>query len=700
MIQMVRITGKFDSNKELIGIEQILHNIIVDHINDIVFIMKVETGPKFRYVFANHSAMLHAKLKENDMGSLLEDVLTEDMSTMLQAKYEELLTVGDTIKFQDSLTLNVGTKVINESVLTAIKDEGGNVQYVVSITRDITSATEEKRELEQAKERYKSIIEHNMDAVFTLNLEGDIVDANDAGTKLTLFTKEELKGKNSLNLFSNQNSNLIKKSIKQTLEGNSSTIDNCLLKDRTETEKIVQLRSIPIVVEGVCVGIYMIAKDVTVHHEQTELIHYMSLHDHLTGLWNRKALDEHVPLLINHMEENNTELSVIYIDLDRFKFVNDTLGLQGGDLFLKKVTNRLKGLTNDDCLLYRQGGDEFIFLLKNSSFEKTEKCAETILELFKKPFCIRDQEFYISPSMGISQYPSDGYDSNSLIQKATQALFQVKKQGKGNFRFFQTHMKSSFPNYMIMEAHLRRAIEKKELYLHYQPQVNLESGEMESLEALIRWENRKFGFVSPAQFIPLAEETGLIYAIGEWVLEQVCIQLQKWRKRGHTNVRVAINISPKQFLKEGLVNTIQYYLQKYDLPPANLEIEITEGAMQDTEQALKVLEELKQLGVYISVDDFGTGYSSLNYLKRFPIDILKIDQSFVREIQLNKKDAAITMTIIHLAHSLGLEVIAEGVEQEEQMLFLKDARCQKAQGYYFSKPISAEEIDSHLGKIS
>ena len=315
------------------------------------------------------------------------------------------------------------------------------------------------------------------------------------------------------------------------------------------------------------------------------------------------------------------ELSLLYLDLDRFKFVNDTLGLKGGDKILKNITERLVSLTNEDCQLYRQGGDEFIFLLKNTDFEETKTKAKETLALFIDPFSIDGQEFYISPSVGISRYPADGYDSNSLIQKAAQALFEVKEKGRGHYRFYQSHMKSSFPNYIIMESHLRRAIEKGEMYVHYQPQVNLATGSIDSFEALIRWNNRKFGFVSPVQFIPLAEETGLIHQIGEWVLEQVCSQLQKWRNKGYKSVRVAINISPKQFLQEQLVDTIGFYLKTYNIPASCIEIEITEGAMQDTQQTLKMLKRLKNLGVYISVDDFGTGYSSLNYLKRFPIDI-------------------------------------------------------------------------------
>ena len=674
-------------------LDTVLKELILDHIHDMIFIMKVDEGNRFRYVYINESAKRYTSIQHEDMGRTLEDVMPLDMAQDLQKKYSELVETGDSITYQDSFNSVDGNNVVNESILTPIKNEDGKVEYVVSITRDITPAMEEKMNLEKATERYKSIIEHNLDAIFIVDSQGVIKDSNGAGCSLSGYSKEALINMKIYDLFHVQNGKVLGEGLFQTMMGTPSTIDYSLLISEAGEEKITQLKMVPIVVKERCDGCYIIVKDITKHHEQSEMIHYMALHDQLTGLWNRKALDDHIPLIIHNMEERGTELSLLYLDLDRFKFVNDTLGLKGGDRFLKKITERLITLTNEECLLYRQGGDEFIFLLKNSSFEDTKTRAKEILALFIDPFTMGEQEFYISPSIGISRYPADGYDSNSLIQKAAQALFEVKEKGRAHYRFYQTHMKSSFPNYIIMESHLRKAIEKGELFVHYQPQVNLSTGTIESFEALIRWNNRKFGFVSPAQFIPLAEETGLIHQIGEWVLEQVCIQLQKWRKKGYRSVRVAINISPKQFLQEQLVDTINFYLHTYTIPASCIEIEITEGAMQDTQQTLKMLKKLKDLGVFISVDDFGTGYSSLHYLKRFPIDILKIDQSFVKEIGMNQKDSAITTTIIHLAHSLGMEVIAEGVEREGQVTFLREANCQKAQGFFFSKPIGPKEIE-------
>jgi len=280
-----------------------------------------------------------------------------------------------------------------------------------------------------------------------------------------------------------------------------------------------------------------------------------------------------------------------------------------------------------------------------------------------------------------------------LLIKADQALFVAKDRGRAHFRYFQEQMNLSFPNEALMESHLRRAIEKEELSIHYQPQVNLATGEINSFEALLRWNNRKFGYVSPMQFIPLAEESGMIMQIGDWVLEEVCKQLEYWQEKGYRPVRIAVNISPKQFKQENFAIKIHEKIDKYGITPNSLEVEITESAMTDMQDTFAMLKELKDIGVVISIDDFGTGYSSLSYLKKYPIDIIKIDQSFIKDMELDEKNAAIATTIIQLAHSLGMEVIAEGVEKDKQVEILKSAKCQKAQGYFFSRPVPIDDIN-------
>ncbi|WP_411748405.1 putative bifunctional diguanylate cyclase/phosphodiesterase, partial [Psychrobacillus psychrotolerans] len=323
----------------------------------------------------------------------------------------------------------------------------------------------------------------------------------------------------------------------------------------------------------------------------------------------------------------------------------------------------------------------------------TSDFAENILLELSKPLYLDHQEYFVTASIGISMFPYDGKKMDELLIKADQALYIAKDRGRAHYRFYQEQMNLAFPNDALMESHLRRAIEKEEFSIHYQPQVNLVTGEINSFEALLRWNNRKFGYVSPMNFIPLAEESGMIMQIGEWVLEEVCKQLKYWQEKGYRPVRIAVNISPKQFIQDNFARKINEKIQKYGISPSSLEVEITESAMTDMQDTFSTLKELKNIGVVISIDDFGTGYSSLSYLKKYPIDIIKIDQSFIKDMELDDKNAAIARTIIQLAHNLGMEVIAEGVEKDRQVEILKAANCQKAQGYLFSKPVSIEHIN-------
>lgn len=435
-------------------------------------------------------------------------------------------------------------------------------------------------------------------------------------------------------------------------------------------------------------------EEIIIQYAQTmDMIENMLYRDLLTGLYNRKALFKHLDKAIQRAQESSEEISILYIDLDRFKLFNDTLGYQMGDQLLVDVGKRLSGIDHSAYSVYRISGDNYVILLPHVNQEQATIFASQVMDRFNDPFEMNGQDYFMTPSMGIALYPLDGLDSDSLIRKADAALYQVKISGRGEFQFYSIDLYEQLPNVLQMEAKLRRALEKDELSIYLQPQINLESGRVTSFEALLRWNNAELGFISPAEFIPIAEETGLIIPIGEWVIEEVCKLIRSWNEKGYEPVKVAVNLSPRQFLQPTLGDVIHSLLHKYDIEPSLLEIEITESAMQDTSEALNVLNRLNCLGVSISVDDFGTGYSSLSYLKQFPLNTLKIDRSFIQEVLSDRKDAAIITTIIYLAHSLGLEVIAEGVETEEQAQFLRDVRCEKAQGFYYSKPLPIEEIE-------
>jgi diguanylate cyclase (GGDEF)-like protein/PAS domain S-box-containing protein len=578
-----------------------------------------------------------------------------------------------------------------KATFTPIFHEDGRIRFVVVVSR--ISLKEEVTNRKVQDSLFYSLFQHNFDALFVVDRNGRVQNFNPSALHMLGLKEEELQDQLIYHFVHNEDERKLRKVVE---ENRPQQFKSCRLIHRNGAKVLVRLKTFPVLCHGLKDGIMMIAKDITEQWSSKDTIQYLTFHDTLTGLGNRNLLFKQLQYELKIHQKRQRELSLLYMDLDRFKYFNDTLGHKLGDDLLKKIANRLQSVEGYDYFVYRLGGDEFMILLKQTTRDETERFAKKLLTLFSEPFVMDKQEYYITSSIGISMYPNDGDDVEGLIKNADNALFRVKEKGRAHYQFYFSDMKQSFPNYKIMEAHLRRAIEKEELMLYFQPQVNLQTGKIESFEALLRWNNGKFGYVSPQQFIPLAEDTGLIIPIGEWVIENVCAQIAKWQNMGTQKFRIAVNISPVQLHKSNLPTFIQKTLMKYQVDPSFLEIEITEGAMENTKEALKMLRELKELGIVLSVDDFGTGYSSLNHLKRFPIDILKIDQTFVRHIQIDQKDAAITKTIIALAHNLGLEVVAEGVEEKEQVEFLLHAKCQKAQGYYFSRPVSALEIEQTL----
>jgi diguanylate cyclase (GGDEF)-like protein/PAS domain S-box-containing protein len=682
------------------SIEKIIFDIIFKHVKDLLFIIKVEEGPRFRYLFANETALEKAGLCENFMGKLLEEVLPVNVSTEIYRQYSRLFGNEEVIQYQDEIVKPDGTKLYGESILNALKDEDGVIRYIVSVTRDITEAVNEKKKIIESEQRYRSVIDHNLDAIFSINEKGSILSANPASYEITGYSQKQLTGRSIFHLLDDEDIAHFQKMIQTTLGGYANEFQHCHFVHKKGKMLMVQLKTIPIVINGEINGVYVIMRDVTEQTKNMEKISYMAFHDGLTGLLNRTALVKDIKSEINISEKNGLQFSLLSIDLDRFKYLNDTMGHDAGDIMLKEVGERLRSINGYDYRVYRQGGDEYNILIKNTDVNRVEEFTREIFKVFNAPFKLMLLDYFITPSIGISMYPHDGNDSEILIRRADVALYQVKEHGKAHHQFYSKEMNVHFPGMVIMESKLRRAVENEELVLYYQPQVDLSTNRITSLEALIRWNSPTLGFVSPADFIPLAEETGLIIPIGEWVIEEVCKQIDCWRQKGLQDIKVGINLSPKQFLQPTICGAISQILNKYNIDPSFIEIEITEGAMQDTAKAIKILKQMKQIGLSISVDDFGTGYSSLNYLKQFPLDTLKIDQSFVREILSDEKNAAITTTIIHLAQSLNLEVIAEGVESIEQADYLKAKNCQKAQGFLYSKPLSGADVEVQFLKAA
>lgn len=445
-----------------------------------------------------------------------------------------------------------------------------------------------------------------------------------------------------------------------------------------------------------------IAIDISERKAYEARIEYLADHDALTSLANRNLLADRTRQAMAHARRNGQQLALLFLDLDRFKGVNDSFGHQLGDALLLEVAARLRHVVREGDTVARQGGDEFIILLTDiHRIDDVTAAAYKIFEAFSRPFVINGRELFVSTSIGVTLFPDDGEDLPTLLRNADTAMYRAKEEQGNAFQFYSREMSVRAMERAELESALRRAMEREEFELFYQPKVDIRSRRIIGAEALIRWHHPQLGLVSPTRFIPMAEEIGLIVPIGDWVLQTACAQNKAWQVAGLPPISVSVNLSARQFAQEGLVSSVARTLDRMGLAPHHLELELTESiVMNSAELYVNKLQQLQDLGVQLSIDDFGTGYSSLSYLKRFPLDHLKIDQSFVRDIANDDDDAAITSTVISLGHSLNLKVIAEGVETEEQVAFLRDHHCDEMQGYYFSRPLPAAEFASLLLKAA
>ncbi|MDO8931028.1 MAG: EAL domain-containing protein, partial [Rhodocyclaceae bacterium] len=442
------------------------------------------------------------------------------------------------------------------------------------------------------------------------------------------------------------------------------------------------------------VGIF---SDITQHKEVETRIRRLAHFDALTGLPNRVLLNDRARHAISMAQRSHEQLAVLFVDLDHFKNINDTLGHRIGDELLIEVGKRMKIVVREEDTISRQGGDEFIVVLPGTDAGGAAHVARKLIEAIAVAFKVEQYELVVTPSLGIAMYPSDGEDFETLSKCADTAMYRAKQEGRNTFRFFTPEMQEHSARNLQLEGALRHALERNELQLHYQPQVALQDGRIVGAEALLRWRNPELGAVSPAEFIPVAEDSGLILSIGEWVLRTAARQMKAWLDDGMAPMIMAVNLSAVQFRHAHLPERVEEILAEEGLAPRHLELELTEGvAMDDPFAAIAVMDDLHARGIRMSIDDFGTGYSSLSYLKRFQVYKLKIDQSFVRDITVDPEDKAIVCAVISLADSLGLRTIAEGVETEEQLAFLREHGCHEVQGYYYSRPLPPAEFEAFV----
>ncbi len=443
-----------------------------------------------------------------------------------------------------------------------------------------------------------------------------------------------------------------------------------------------------------------IKRNVTEKKAYEKQLDYLAHHDPLTGLPNRLQFSDMLTKCLAQAVRLDQIMAVLFLDLDQFKLINDTLGHSLGDLLLKSVSERLQNCIREADMIARMGGDEFTVILSNvASTDAVKATTERIVDALGKPYVLAGQELFVTVSIGVGMYPADGTDVETLVKNADSAMYRAKEQGRNNYQFYTNELNEAATERMHLELNLRRAVERNEFVLHYQPRVDVVTGRIIAAEALVRWRHPEIGLIPPAQFIPLAEETGLIVPISEWVVETACTQNRLWQDKGLDPITIAVNVSARQFRQDGLVEAVKSVLDKTGLAPDYLELELTESVlMHSIDLAVGILGRLKQMGVSISVDDFGTGYSSLTYLKRFPVDSVKIDQSFIRDLTTNPDDAAIARAVIAMSQSLKLNVIAEGVETMEQLMFLRSLECNEIQGYFVSRPVPAEDFEVILAE--
>jgi diguanylate cyclase (GGDEF)-like protein/PAS domain S-box-containing protein len=586
---------------------------------------------------------------------------------------------------------------IRDRGIPVFNENGDLIRYDGTYV-DITKQKELGLKLIESEERYKNLLEKALVGVYLIQ-NHELVYVNQWFTQIFGLQEKELLGTNFLKYINHKDLRRVFENFQKLADGeNTFLIEEVQIRCCHANEVMyLELQAAPTLMNG-SPAILGIALDVTDKKKAKTELEYMAYHDSLTGLYNMNYVNDYLLKDFTENQSKEIPVCVMFFNLDRFKFINDSFGHQIGDQVLKIISKRLIDLIRPIGKVVRAGGDDFILYLPNTNPTQAKDIAQFLLQEFKEPVYLEEQEIRLGASIGIATILRDD-TLETALKKASSALHLAKEYGRNQYQEYSAEYGELADRRVLLEQGLRKAFERRELELYYQPKLDIFSNQVTGMESLLRWNDVALGSVSPTEFIPIAEETGLIIPIGKWVLEEACRQSKEWHENGYSSIHVCVNISSKQFLQDDFVDMVEQILEETGLPPELLNLEVTEGiALYNVHDAVNKLEQLKQIGVSISLDDFGTGYSSLSYIKSLPIDFLKIDRSFIKDIILNYQDAAIADSIITLAHSLGLKVVAEGVEAHQQLAALEQMGCDEIQGYYFAKPMANHDFAKFLDK--